>query len=106
ERHGLDALLARGRGDRDAELSALREAAVLAPQSNWAYMLGQQLSDDRPREAIEVLRRIDPYRGWVRGWSSYWLSLTTAYHSVGEYPAELDVVRQAIGQFPDNAWLK
>jgi DNA-binding SARP family transcriptional activator/TolB-like protein len=107
DRHGFDALVARRQGDVRAELRALRQASALAPLSNWTFMLGARaLNDNRPREAITALTRLDPSRGWVRGWAPYWIELSGAYHRLGDHRTELASVRSARREFPEVVHLR
>ncbi len=51
---------------------------------------------NHPREAMRILEKLDPTRGWIREWSSeYWFFLGTAYHMLGDYAAELRVYQRA-----------
>ena len=71
----LDALVA---GDGEAEVIALRKASAEAPASMATYNLAvASLATDRPDEALRALESLEPERGDMRGWSSYW---TTARH--------------------------
>ncbi len=99
----LDLMLSWQGDDAVATYTAAKRAAAIAPGSlphvQWAV---QALALNRPREAIEILHGIDPTRGEVRGWPSYWMALTSAHHVVGSYRRELKVARRAQHLFPDE----
>ncbi|UCC74138.1 MAG: hypothetical protein JSV86_06145, partial [Gemmatimonadota bacterium] len=95
-----DAML---RGDWAGTLRAARQAAELAPAwavAHYAVALSA-LRVNRPREAVEVLERIDPERGAMRGWVPYWSVLTAAHHVLGDHRRELEMARRGRRQYPD-----
>ncbi len=99
----LDYQLAFYRGDFGSALEAMRRFVEIAPGSEFLYKAGSAaLGANRPREAIEFLTQADPESGWLRGWSSYWIVLTEAYHRLGDHERELEVARRARDLFPDN----
>jgi serine/threonine protein kinase/tetratricopeptide (TPR) repeat protein len=99
----LEALEARVAGDGQAELVALRKAAASGPYSQSVYNLADAaLNTDRPEEALEALKTLDPDKGEMRGWAPYWYNLTHAYHLVGDYAAELKAARELRLRFPDR----
>jgi serine/threonine-protein kinase len=89
--------------DREGILAAVRRAARLAPGSpavsNLAYFA---LEQNRPREALEALRAIDPERGWFRGSTIHWYLHVRAHHMLGENDRALEVARQADRHLPDG----
>lgn len=93
-------------GDAEAAYEAAREVAEMSPDSEWllkravaAYQTG------RPREALEIFLRMDPDRGWLRGWSGYWRLRAEVRHMAGDYAAVLDDVRRGLAADPDDSWL-
>jgi serine/threonine-protein kinase len=83
------------RGDRQEALRAAREGTRLAPGSEAAFAAGEAaLHLNRPREALEHLRSLDPERGWIRSWPAYWHALSSAYHLLGDHARELREVRR------------
>jgi tetratricopeptide (TPR) repeat protein len=58
---------------------------------------------NRPAEAVERLRELDPDRGLISRWESYWFYLASAYHMLGDYESELEVARQGQQLFPESA---
>lgn len=103
DRHALDYFTATARGDLPGSLGPVRQAARLAPGSNWAYMHGRQAKAlNRPREAVEALTSLDPEVGWVRGWEEYWDVLTSSYHLLGEHEEELRAARRGRALNPQS----
>jgi len=92
--------------DRTQALSFARKAAKLAPGSNYEYNLAwQAVFANRPREAIEALKRMDPDRGWARDWVPYWDFFADAYHVIGCHEEELEVARKGRERFPSSTAL-
>ncbi len=101
----ISALIA---GDYDRSREAARRASLLAPGSRASYTLAQlALSTNRPHEAIEALDQLDPDRGDMRGWSSYWTQRAHALHLLGRYEEELVAARSLRSRFPQRyvAWV-
>jgi len=96
----LENLLA-GKGDRALEVA--RQAAALAPGSRAPYNAGRlALLTNRPAEALLLLTGMDPDRGLMRGWQSYWTQLTHALHLNGEHERELSAARDMRRRYPDS----
>ncbi len=104
DRHWLDHLNAWVSGDYLAALRSIRRAAELAPGSkavfNTAITLQQALN--RPQEAVDVLRRLDPDRGPMRGWRGYHQVLRNAYSTLGEHAKALETARRYREIFGDH----
>jgi serine/threonine-protein kinase len=93
----------RQRGEGTRSLAAIRRAAEVAPGSRVWYALAQTALDtDHPDEALVALQRIDPDRGELRGWSSYWTQLAHALHLTGAYDRELSAARAQRARHPDR----
>jgi tetratricopeptide (TPR) repeat protein len=69
---------------------ATREVALFANRLN------------RPREAVRLLKGLDPDHGLVKRWAGYWSFLSDAYHSAGDYPGELGVAREGRRRYPES----
>jgi len=83
------------RGDRQGELTAMKEVARLVPGSAFDYQVGlDALLVNHPRETIKIYLEIDPLGPWLRGWYPYWNNLSLAYHMLGKHKKELDVALQ------------
>jgi DNA-binding SARP family transcriptional activator/TPR repeat protein len=90
-------------GDEKRATAHLRRAVELAPSSPSVYNLALYLyGGNRPREAIELLRTLNPGRGWVRGMPLYWRQLALSLHDVGEYEQELDAAQGGYEHHPEN----
>jgi DNA-binding SARP family transcriptional activator len=92
ERALLDMVLAWLDGDWAAAHAAAREQADLAPGSIPHFQVAEEARRlNRPREAREVLRRLDPESGELQGWIFYWVELTLAHHLLGDHGRELEL---------------
>ena len=102
ERHLLDYGSTRVAGDHAGALRAARQVVALLPDSEWRYLHGYSaVVVNRPKEALETLRQLDPRRGWLAGWTGYWHVLARARHMLGQHRRELKEARQAREQFPE-----
>lgn len=91
--------------DWDAAVEAAYRVLTYAPDSEWAYKLAIAANDaNRPREAVEALSRIDPDRGWMKEWASYWGVLADAHHLLAEYREELETVKSGQTRFGEHRW--
>jgi tetratricopeptide (TPR) repeat protein len=89
-------------GDHERALEAIRRAAEIAPRSKAAYNRARvAVNTNRPQEALDALRTLDPERGPMRGWIGYWSVLCTALHEVGEHERELEAAGRMRELFPD-----
>ncbi|UCG86188.1 MAG: protein kinase, partial [Gemmatimonadota bacterium] len=97
ERCRLDFVIAMGpRPSLSAGYDAARCMAQAAPGSDdarrevalWTLWL------NRPAEAVELLRQLDPGHGLMKQWDEYWWFLGEACHMLGDYEGELEAVRQ------------
>lgn len=90
-------------GNGIGALSAIREAAALAPGGRAEYNVAlAALSVGRSGEALEVLSRVDPDAGAFRGWAPYWFVFSHALHLQGRYREELDAGRELRRRHPDS----
>jgi DNA-binding SARP family transcriptional activator/TolB-like protein len=95
DRAMLDHQLSRLGGDAKAQYETMKKVVELAPNSEWqAWLAVMALAVNRPREALELLTRMDPERGWIKDWNRYWLWLAAARHPLGEHEAELEDSRR------------
>ncbi len=103
DRLRLVSLTARVHGDLMGDYQSLSRLVQLAPRSGWSYAQASgALRLGRAREAVQILVRIDPQRGWYKGWSAYWTVLTAARHMLGEHEAELQDARRGRRQYPEG----
>jgi DNA-binding SARP family transcriptional activator len=92
ERAVLDMVLAWLRGDWVAAHRAVVVQAGMAPGSIPHFQVAQESRRlNHPREAREVLGRLDADDGELRGWIYYWLELSTANHMLRDHTRELEV---------------
>jgi tetratricopeptide (TPR) repeat protein len=91
DRFWVQYLRARVDGNWGEAVRAIQRAAELAPGSKAVYNYGwAAYRAMRPREAIEAFLSLDPGRGAMRGWASYWTFLFSALYTVGDYERILD----------------
>ena len=92
----IDWLKAKLAGDNIAALDVSRTFSDLAPGSWWEFQRGlDAYLVNRHAEAIEVLARMDPDGGLLRGWVHYWMVLAAAYHLTGDHNQELRITQRA-----------
>jgi tRNA A-37 threonylcarbamoyl transferase component Bud32/tetratricopeptide (TPR) repeat protein len=104
----VDYLAARLASDGNRAIAAGTRATEIAPESRAAYNLGRDLiAMDRALEGRRILEAIDPDRGLMKGWPSYWTQLTHACHLTADHGAELAAARAMRQRFPDArvAWV-
>jgi tetratricopeptide (TPR) repeat protein len=103
ERHRLDNLSARLRGNIPVALAALQPLAQAAPASEaaWEYAL-HELWLNRPREATAAFAQLDPAWEFLHGWWFYWVFYCDAYHMGADFSAELTVARRGRIQYPNS----
>jgi len=108
ERCHLDFVIAIGMRPNTADhYEAVRCMARQAPGSDnakgeLATALGRV---NRPAEKIQVLSELDPDRGLMKrsGAAGYWMSLSYAYHRLGDHKRELQAARRGRQGFPGDA---
>jgi TolB-like protein len=96
-------LLSYLRGDREEAYRMAVRGAGVAPTSILAYQAAREALDTRRfQEAIDRIGAIDPTRGFMNGWVSYWTVLTQAHHALGEHRIELEQARTGRAQYPES----
>jgi tetratricopeptide (TPR) repeat protein len=104
ERALLDMVRAWLAGDWGAAYDAVRRQAELAPASIASFQMAEEARRrNRPREALRLLRALDPSRGEMKGWIFYWVVMAQALHMLGEHGHELETARRARTLFPESA---
>lgn len=102
DRYVLDRHEAELAGDLARALRASRQLVALAPRSQFVYWVALDASRlNRPREAVEALKQLDPTFPWVRNWQEYWARLAYNLHMLGDYRQELSVARRARHERPE-----
>ncbi|MCX6567729.1 MAG: hypothetical protein NT147_01590, partial [Candidatus Aminicenantes bacterium] len=101
----LDVLKARREVDLPAALETQRKIVALNPVPSEQFKLALgALHNNRPREAIQTLSKIDPIKGMKDSWN-YWWVMTRAHHLLGNYSEELKQARLGRKRHPTNLWL-
>jgi serine/threonine protein kinase/tetratricopeptide (TPR) repeat protein len=96
----LDLTRANLAGDLMAGLAGARAYLKLASSSMTFYYLGYAaVKVNRPKEAVEALKKVDPERTWAFSWSQ----LAEAYHLLGEHEKELESAREGRRGFPASS---
>jgi tetratricopeptide (TPR) repeat protein len=104
DRHWLDYLMAQLDADLREALRAIRRAAELAPGSKAVYNRARAATRvNRPQEAVDALLSLDPERGPMRGWRSYFSVLIRAYSDLGEHGKALETARQFRETYGDDS---
>ncbi len=97
------------RGDWETSYRGGRRMVELAPGAGhalYAAGLTAQITN-RPREAIEVLRRVDTEQGWGKAWAPRVYNLIArSYHQLGEYEHELEWAKQLRASEPNAGWAR
>jgi serine/threonine-protein kinase len=105
ERCRLDYVVAMGiRPSLSGSYDAARCMAHAAPGSDDAKREVAVLTFrlNRPREAIVLLRQLDPDRGLMKQFSHYWAWLAGFHHTLGDYEDELEALRLGRQRFPES----
>ena len=105
ERCRLDFVAAMGpRWNSGAMYHAARCMVQAAPGSDDARReVGIiALRINRPAESKRLLEQLDRQRGLLKHWNLYWIFLSRAYHTLGDYAGELKVVQQGLQENPGD----
>jgi Flp pilus assembly protein TadD len=107
----LDWVVARLGGYSQTALQVSRRMAHLLPGTPLQYMAGLDAYwANRPHEAVQLLRTMDPNRGLMRfGSIYYWWVLTSSYHFLGRHMEELtaaETARRGSGETWDVLYLE
>ena len=101
-------LRAQSRHDNPGAHAAGHRLLDVVPGSEWAILVARDaLALGRAREAAELSEAVSNNPGWTSDW---WVAVITrdqAYHSLGDFQNELEVVREALRRDPDSRlWLQ
>ena len=103
QRIWLDQRLAVRRNDLPEAHRLSGELARLSPGSMWPYFYALVMSHrGYVRRARDLMLDIDPDRGWMKGWYSYWAARGMLRHSLEEYEEELRDAELGRERFPGN----
>ena len=96
----IEALL---KGDGAMALAAIERAAAIAPNSRAGFDYAQSLLDaGYAKKALEQLKKMDPDRGEMRGWGSYWTQLAHASHILDDPEGAVAAAREMRRRHPDR----
>ena len=103
DRDLLDFQLADMHGELDRAYETARDMARRSPSSESFVIAGQAaMAVNRPREALAWFERVDPSKGWVAGWTDYWLWSVAIAHLAGDRGAMVSLARRARHAFPNR----
>jgi DNA-binding SARP family transcriptional activator/tetratricopeptide (TPR) repeat protein/TolB-like protein len=92
--------------DREAAYAAAVSLADMSPDSEWLFKLASAaLETERYEEALRAFLRVDPNRGWIRDWPSYWRLRTEVQHILRRHDAALADARAGLALNPGEPWL-
>jgi serine/threonine protein kinase/tetratricopeptide (TPR) repeat protein len=95
----LDEVRANVAGDWMGALAATRAALKLSSIGARFYSLGDAaMRVNRPKEAVEAFKQVDPEQTWV----FFWSQLAAAYHLLGEHEKELETAREGRRRYPTS----
>ena len=90
-------------GDGTSARAAIQRAATLAPNSRAGFDNAVALlSAGSVRAAREQLQRMNPNRGEMRGWSSYWTQRVHTSHLTGDHAMALTDAREMARRYPER----
>lgn len=103
----LDHIAATLRRDFEAMYQTARRLVDLSPDSEWLSKLARgAFLTGRHREALAAYVKMDPSRGWLKGWGGYWRLRAEVQHVLGDHPAALEDARRGLVAQPDDGWLR
>jgi tetratricopeptide (TPR) repeat protein len=101
-RKWLDLLEAWLSGDNHAAYQKSSQMASLSPSELTFYLAGLEAKTiNHPREAIDSLRKCDPQKESLKGWTPFWHALTQSYHMLGDHKHELKEARRGRKLYPE-----
>jgi hypothetical protein len=103
DRAWLDFRIAIVRGNGEMAVSAMRTAAHLAPRSKAAYNHAVAAFQNRyVHEALASIEGLEPERGPMRGFASYWSIYGSIVHALGDYDREQGIGVAARAAYPQR----
>jgi tetratricopeptide (TPR) repeat protein/TolB-like protein len=103
DRAWLDYRLAFIHADVDATMTAIRTIDRLSPSSKGTYNHGvAAFQAGLVREALRTIESLEPDRGAMRGFASYWSLYGSIVHVLGDYDREQGIGVAARAAFPDR----
>ena len=90
-------------GDGSAARIAIQRASALAPNTTAGYEYASALlSAGQAAAALAQLKRMDPDRGEMRRWSSYWTARANAAYSLNLHDEALRAAHELARRFPER----
>ncbi|MFI5244020.1 MAG: protein kinase [Gemmatimonadales bacterium] len=104
EGYYVDALRAELHGDLAGRYAATQQMSRAAPKSDFAsYWRAIGARDTgRWQEVVEILEKLNPESGMLRGRVFYYEYLTFAFHRLNDHTRELAAARKGRQQYPDR----
>jgi DNA-binding SARP family transcriptional activator/TolB-like protein len=97
------------RGDWETSYRGARRMVELAPGAAHALYAAGLTAEitNRPREAIDALRRINTREGWGKAWAPRVYNLIArSYHQLGDYQHDLEWAKQLRASEPNVGWTR
>lgn len=96
-----EALDAFRRGDEATGDFLMTEVSRRFPSELSAYLAAlSRMRQWQPRSAADQLARLDPTRGWLGGWHTYWTARCIALHLASAYAEERRCAAASRAQYP------
>ncbi len=90
-------------GDHATMYRSAKRMVEVEPSMTMLWILGFETArDNRPREALEIMERVDPRSIQMDGNPMFWESKTDAQHMIVRHDLELTSARAARRQYPAN----
>ena len=91
------------KGNLEDAYNATRQIALVEKTQKRYYGLANNaIRINRPKEAVEILEKLNPNIGYLKGWVHYWTVLTVAHHMLGNHKKELKAARKGRKQYPED----
>ncbi|MEO7997132.1 MAG: protein kinase [Gemmatimonadaceae bacterium] len=90
-------------GEGEKARAAIQRAADLVPNSRAGYdNAAALLNAGYAQAALDQLKRMNPDRGEMMGWSSYWTQMAHAEHMLNNFDGERKAAREMARRYPDR----
>lgn len=90
-------------GEGEKARAAIQRAADIAPNSRAGFdNAAALLNAGYAQAARDQLKRMNPDRGEMMGWSSYWTQVAHANHMLNDFDGERNAAREMWRRYPDR----
>jgi tetratricopeptide (TPR) repeat protein len=97
----VDYFSAYASGNLEEVYNVARQALSVDKGGNWEQRVASwAIRINRPKEAVEFLKKLDPRSDYLKEWVYYWGALTNAHHMLGNHKKELKAARKGRKQHP------